>query len=575
MVQEANGGGSAASKPFTMPSRLSELFREFSNSPKAPRLEAFLKEASAWVAGTAHQDKARAAILRLFESNSLWNGKGFAMPDGNTLGGLAVMRLNDSTFGAPPPAAKPAPKPAPAPATAPAGTTTSVTESGASGGVTPSPSPPTQPAAPGPSPTPAPSGTVAGGGGGGGSAGAATPPVSAAASAAAGDGRPVQIPAPDEAQLWLVDGGTYLLAWQIPGTSTTLFYNVDNPQTLDAIFQGNVTVDREITTDGSTDPATWLERQGQGFFGGAVSEIQNTDDNPWSGAAAKWKDKSRFVPWLNDPEVLAWLAEGMIEQDGRVLTPQAAREAGFSFAEGKSGEELTRELEIYNMSEGQIATERSMFRTKVEDTFRAYGVTIDDQSRPAVEAAIDRVWRGEWDNDEMSNEVRLFADPTMRERSQLNEVEGLGEIVSKSADIEAVRKDVRQWVGPAVASLLSDDWYESWANTRRNDPNGQVAFDEALLGLRIAHFGEYGDNPGLRYDDIASPVKGAAYRAWGEQVDESDPYFLSLLKMNDLSKVDQSLRKEGMKRGNKMVEQSAAEGLRQAFGSGVNRPIYN
>lgn len=394
------------------------------------------------------------------------------------------------------------------------------------------------------------------------------------ASATTGDGTPVQLPAASEAQLWRVDD-TYLIAWRVPGTSTTLFYNVDTPQYLDAIYRGAIPKPHLEERPGTGDVATWLEEQGFGFFGGQVSEITSTSDHPWKGVADQWNKKSKIVPWLNDPDVQAWMAEGIIEGNPQALTPQVAREQGFEFAQGKGTAELTRELEIFGMTDAEIDRERSMIRSEVEDTFRTWGITVDDESRGAVEFAIDMRFRGEWSVNVLSNEARLFADPVTRERSALTEaVEEGASITSLRQDVASVRDEVEQWVGPGVARLLGDRWFESWAEQRRNDPNAQVKFEEALLGLRVAHFGEYGDAPGLRYDDIVSPYRYAAQTVWGQKMDETDPFFLSLVKGNDLGSAERKLREEGLKRGIKAVDQSAAQGLMQAFGTGVRRPTY-
>lgn len=133
---------------------------------------------------------------------------------------------------------------------------------------------------------------------------------------------------------------------------------------------------------------------------------------------------------------------------------------------------------------------------------------------------------------------------------------------------------VTRWLGEYHARGWSDDALREWGRRIKTSEAERLLFEDTLRGQRLALFPEY-DNPDLTYDDIASPWRQTATSAWGQSIDESDPFFLKLVRTNDAVQADQMLRAEGMRRGigavvNRAVSDAASEfGGGQVLNSGV------
>jgi hypothetical protein len=83
---------------------------------------------------------------------------------------------------------------------------------------------------------------------------------------------------------------------------------------------------------------------------------------------------------------------------------------------------------------------------------------------------------------------------------------------------------------------------------------------QKLRAQRLALYPQYDEN--LTYDDIASPWRSFYTQQWGQEVvDERNSSFQKLIELNSTEEGAKWMRKEGLKRGVKKVEEDALAGI--------------
>lgn len=182
--------------------------------------------------------------------------------------------------------------------------------------------------------------------------------------------------------------------------------------------------------------------------------------------------------------------------------------------------------------------------------------------------------------DRLVNEV-LSGERTLQSvRQSVNNLAGMHPTTELDVDRrneEKVRNLLLDWLGPQLSQQYEGGWIRKWAGALRNDPSAEADLMDALRTIRMANFPEW-DNENLRYADVAPMTKGLFQQVWQQEVDETDPFFLDIMRMAapggpGLNEAAARLRREGLERGVGAVTQQVSSGIMQATGGDVRRAV--
>lgn len=365
---------------------------------------------------------------------------------------------------------------------------------------------------------------------------------------------------PPDAEVWNIRSGNgqwhLWLVWYVPNTNppVPIGWIFDSYEERKALgWTGKV--DRTMTGD-------QFYKAG-GIVMGRTTELADLSalSHPFDALLSMYESEVRVKPWLADPEVLATWAGAYLE--GRSVTP--AELQGTEWWRTHSEGERT----WLSLNSSDPATAKRLIadnRLRVAEMLREAGVS--NAPSALVNDIADRWTSGQWTEAYAVNQIRKIGDPSLPIAldKTLNRtlMKGLDTTRAGEMDVQAL---VNQWLGPAFSSGWNANMISQWAAKLRNDPDGQTELVETLRRQRQALYPMY--DPNLTYDDIAAPWRGVWQDMWGEIPDESDPLFQSIVKNNDLSTAQTTLRREGLRRGNGLVVTDALSALSDSFGSGV------
>jgi hypothetical protein len=124
----------------------------------------------------------------------------------------------------------------------------------------------------------------------------------------------------------------------------------------------------------------------------------------------------------------------------------------------------------------------------------------------------------------------------------------------------------RKWLGPSLGSLTQDE-VASIAGRLRDDPDYEDALVNSLKQSRLAAFSNY-TNPELTYEDIARPWRNLTTSVWGQTADETQGWWQEMVKSNDYSTAQTTLREKGLEQNINQVSIDASQALQNALGQG-------
>lgn len=353
---------------------------------------------------------------------------------------------------------------------------------------------------------------------------------------------------PGGAEIWQVDGTTWYAVYKIPGTSTPLAWKIEGGD-LQAVFGPDVT-----PTPTRTLTTADVNREGVLMFG-TSRLLANQSEHPFDAFVANFAAEARVRPWLRDEEILALTTRALLE--GRTVTD--AELAGTNWWRTHTAAERSWIAEVnrdpataqQKITDGREQVRRLLVRSGVEDP-----------SELLVTWLGDRMTAGTWTQAYTFGQIAKIADPYSP--GQIDEdlaplLADLGPMNTLSENVGKVDTLLRQWAGPVIAAGWTKEQKESWAGRLRNDPTAEEELINVLRGNRQAMFGAY--DPSLSYDSIAAPWRGVATTVWGQQMDETDPLFVSIVQKNDLAFAQAELRRVGMERGIGKVSKDALSAL--------------
>lgn len=355
------------------------------------------------------------------------------------------------------------------------------------------------------------------------------------------------------------DSGQYLVVYYIPDTEPPVpYYYTATEQEIKGAFgpQQDVVVDRHVTDSDlqSFGAVTW----------GQFEEINPDIEDPFADWANEVTAQAAVRPWLRDPEVLALIAEAMVE--GRSVSDAELEQTTW----WREHNDAERAWMLLYESDPQTAQQQlEANRLVVEDRLRDAGV--DDPPEAVVDFITRQFTEGHWSDPYTIRQIEGLADPAadIEIDPELADILANPDVTINTTqeNEQKVRDLVLRWLGPTYGNW-SPDQVAKWAGKLRNDPDGETQLVDMLRSQRLTLFSAY-DNPALTYEDIAGPWKTVWMNEWGSEADETDPLFTDILAKNDLAYARSRLRKEGLKRNNATVVGQMLAGLNQVTGGQV------
>lgn len=365
---------------------------------------------------------------------------------------------------------------------------------------------------------------------------------------------------PGEPEIWRdSETGEIYAMYTVPGDPPIpLLYTIPSEEVLATYFgDKDIEYDREM-------PFDEMSSYGTVVFGD-VGELKDVDGDPWAGFEAKMDRAKKVMPWLNDPEVFAIFASAYVEN--REIEDWELK--GVGWFSGKTDEEIAWATKLYQDPEDAERFKEDNL-SKVHALFADMGISAP----PALAEYIADMWTtGRWSQTYAEGQitkvtgggetVELDADLA----SYMTEEDIDGDSIIGTTGVDRVKELFAQWLGPAY--MPTDEEIATWAGRVRDDATGgESRLVEHLRGQRMALFPEYEDST-LTWQDISAPWKSRAAMTWGVEVDETDPEFQKIVKLNDAVEADKEMRRIGVERGYEGVVSDMIRGME----SGMRRNV--
>ena len=368
---------------------------------------------------------------------------------------------------------------------------------------------------------------------------------------------------PGEPEIWKnTDTGQIYVMYTVPGDPPVpLLYTVPNETVAKTYFGDKPMVfDRELSSGE-------MAKYGSVVFGD-VAELKAQSGDPWAGFEAKMEKAKRVMPWLEDDEVYSVFAAAYLE--GREVEEWELKDLGWF--KGKTDAEVAWATK---MAQDPEDAERLL----ADNTSKVYALFTDlgvpDPPSELVEYLANQWTTGVWSESYARDQImkvtgggeNVELDAGLSIFMTENEID----VATGTVGLDRVRELYAEWLGPAY--IPDDTELARWAGRLRDDPQGgEARLVESLRTQRLALFPEYEDAT-LTWKDIAAPWKALATNTWGVPVDESDPEFQNIVRMNNATEANKELRRIGVDRGYEAIVADLANGMRMGMRSNVRGAV--
>jgi hypothetical protein len=359
-------------------------------------------------------------------------------------------------------------------------------------------------------------------------------------------------------ELWKIGDEIYAVFF-VPDTEppVPMLMQVENEEVAKTYFKDDKVVYDRVTNEAGATKAGAV-------FWGDVADLKDRDGDPWAGFLQKMERAREVMPWLEDPQVWNIIAAAYLE--GRPVEDWEL--ATTDYFRGKTEAERQWMTKVAQDPATAVATASDNL-AKVYDFIAAQGIGNIDPS--LAQYIADQWTTGRWSEKYAIDQIGKLAgggenvelDPGLNEFIRTEDI-----VIETAANYRnAVLNLYSDWLGPMYTPTEAE--LNEWAGLLRDDETGGTSrLTEHLRGQRLALFPEYSD-PTLRWVDIAGPWKSMAANTWGVPVDETDPRFQEIVRMNNATEAQREIRKIGVEEGYERVASEALRGLE----SGMSRNV--
>jgi hypothetical protein len=370
---------------------------------------------------------------------------------------------------------------------------------------------------------------------------------------------------PVGAEVWDVEGTLYL-AYAVPGagdlyTGSTIWmaYDVVGNDLFEA---GLLTEGFEYKGPNGSPSKSWFDKTA--ILAGNTNQLIGMDSDPFASFVETYKEEALLRPWLLDNQFIELQAEAALEN--RDIS-EAEWRATTWYQTHNQAERDWMDIELSDPAEAQ--RQRDDLELYYKNQLQGLGVSNVPDG--LIQWVTSQNITGTWSDLKTAEQLQLFADPYKtgeRDTEMLNLIStsGFGDVDRTAAREKEVVELYRKWLGPSLGSLTQDE-VASIAGRLRDDPDYEDALVNSLKQSRLAAFSNY-TNPELTYEDIARPWRNLTTSVWGQTADETQGWWQEMVKSNDYSTAQTTLREKGLEQNINQVSIDASQALQNALGQG-------
>ena len=370
---------------------------------------------------------------------------------------------------------------------------------------------------------------------------------------------------PVGAEVWDVDGTLYL-AYAVPGagdlyTGSTIWmaYDVVGNDLFEA---GLLTAGFEYKGPNGSPSKSWFDSTA--VLAGNTNQLIGMDSDPFASFVETYKEEALLRPWLLDNQFIELQAEAALED--RDIS-EAEWRATTWYQTHTQAERDWMDIELSDPSEAQ----RQRDDLELYYKNQLQGLGVNNVPDGLIQWVTNKNITGTWSDLKTAEQLQLFADPYKTgerdiEMSNFIATSGFGDVDRTAAREKEVVELYRKWLGPSLGALTQEE-VSSIAGRLRDDPDYEDALVNSLKQSRLAAFSNY-TNPELTYEDIARPWRNLTTSVWGQNADETQGWWQEMVKSNDYSTAQTTLREKGLEQNINQVSVDASQALQNALGQG-------
>ena len=380
-------------------------------------------------------------------------------------------------------------------------------------------------------------------------------------------------------------GGQLFLGYEVPGAYGQLYNG--NPIFMLYEVLGNDVFKAGILTEGASPQINVslgsLEDLNQyGIIVGGTDELTDDVEHPFIRFTENFEAGKRVNPWLNDTEInpntgvtyqqeaIEFLAEQALEQ-WTPETTQVRYEGSDWYRKSTTAQKTWLTTLLTQPQQANQDIQDKQIEVKI--AMEANGIASPPDA--LVNWVAEKAVTGMWTQVYTDQQIALLADPYKpgtRDTGMVNFIEGVGvgTLDRLTVGEKTVRDLYRRYLGPSLGNA-SDTEIAEKAGQLRSDPDAEEQLKAYLEQQRLAMFGNY-TNPTLTYNDIVQPYKNLVNQVWGQEVDETQDWFIKMVQDNDIEKAYTTLREKGIDQGIERVQDQALNDLQRSIGQGQIAP---
>ena len=380
-------------------------------------------------------------------------------------------------------------------------------------------------------------------------------------------------------------GGQLFLGYEVPGAYGQMYNG--NPIFMLYEVLGNDVFEAGILTEGASPQINVslgsLEDLNQyGIIVGGTDELTDDVEHPFIRFTENFEAGKRVNPWLNDTEInpntgityqqeaIEFLAEQALEQ-WTPETTQVRYEGSDWYRKSTTAQKTWLTTLLTQPQQANQDIQDKQIEVKI--AMEANGIASPPDA--LVNWVAEKAVTGMWTQVYTDQQIALLADPYKpgtRDTGMVNFIEGVGvgTLDRLTVGEKTVRDLYRRYLGPSLGNA-SDTEIAEKAGQLRSNPDAEEQLKAYLEQQRLAMFGNY-TNPTLTYNDIVQPYKNLVNQVWGQEVDETQDWFIKMVQDNDIEKAYTTLREKGIDQGIERVQDQALNDLQRSIGQGQIAP---